>query len=422
MKTNNYSKSKAAFERALKVIPTGVHGHLGPVQGCAIPMNAFPVFAAKSEGSYFWDLDDNRFVDYMCAYGPNILGYNDKDVDAAAKEQLEEGNCTTMPFTKMIDMAEVLVDTVEMADWAFFAKNGGDVTSFALMIAKAATGRKKTILVKGNYHGVAPWTQKLGAPGIVEEDIANNIYVEWNNFDQLKKVVEDNKDEIACFMSTPYWHPVFADNILPDPGYWDKVRQLCTDNGIVLAIDDVRCGFRLDIKGSDYYYGFKADLMCFCKALGNGYNFSAITGVEALKDAASAVMYTGSYWLSAMPFAAGVATINKLKAIEGDKLMLEKGRQLTQGLKEKAKEYGFDLVISGEPSMWYMRIANDDSLMLHQEWVAECVKRGVFFTNHHNHFINCSLSDEDIDFTIQVAAQAFDIVAKNHPDQLISFD
>lgn len=411
MKLNDYRKSQKAFERALKYIPSGVYGHLGPSEGCAIPVTAYPSFCSRAKGAYFWDIDGNRFIDYMCAYGPNILGYNDDDVDNAAKQQLQLGNCTTMPFTNMIDMAEILVDTVEMADWAFFAKNGNDVTSFALMVAKAATGRSKTILVKGNYHGVASWTQKTGCPGIVEEDVHNNIYVDWNDFEQLKRVVEENKHNVACFMSTPYWHPVFTDSKLPDPDYWQKVRKLCTDNGIVLAIDDVRCGFRLDLKGSDYYYGFKADLMCFCKALGNGWNFSALTGIEALKGAVTSVMYTGSYWLSAIPFAAGIATIKKLRQIKADEMVLSKGRKLTKGLKEAARRNGFDLVISGEPSMWYMRIADDDSLMLHQKWVAECVKRGVFFSNHHNLFINCALSDEDIDFTLEVADEAFKVVA-----------
>jgi len=412
MKTNDYTKSKEAYQKALKYIPTGVYGHLGPSEGCAIPVSAYPSFVSKAKGTYFWDLDGNRFIDYMCAYGPNILGYNDAEIDAAAKAQMELGNCTTMPSTKMIDMAELLVDTVEMADWAFFAKNGGDVTSFALMVAKAATGRSKTILVKGNYHGVAPWTQKLGAPGIVKEDIENNIYVEWNNFEQLKQVVEENKDEIACFMSTPYWHPVFSDNVLPEKDYWQKVRKLCTENGIVLAIDDVRCGFRLDNKGSDYHYGFKADLMCFCKALGNGWNFSALTGVDSLKDAVSSVMYTGSYWLSAVPFAAGIVTVNKLRDINGAKIMTGLGKKLTDQLVDCAKSNNFNLVVSGEPSMWYMRIADDANMMLHQKWVAECVKRGVFFTNHHNLFINCALTDDDINFTIDVANEAFKTVNK----------
>lgn len=409
--TNSYARSAEQFQRALKVIPTGIHGHLGPAEGCMIPPSAFPRYAAKAKGSYFWDIDGNRFIDYMCAYGPNILGYNDPDVDAAVMRQLQEGNCTSVPFTNMIDLAELLVDTVEMADWAFFAKNGGDVTSLAVMVAKAATGRKKTILVDGNYHGVAPWTQKLGAPGITEEDVANNIYVHWNDFDELEQVVRENPDEIACFMSTPYWHPAFTDNQLPAKDYWQKVRKLCTDNGIVLAIDDVRCGFRLDMKGSDYHYGFKADLMCFCKALGNGYNFSALCGTDSLKEAVSSVSYTGSYWLSALPFAAGIATINKMRTIDAAKTASALGSKLTSGLVEVAKTEGFDLRISGEPSMWYMRIADDDSLMLHQQWVAECVKRGVFFTNHHNQFINCALSDEDIEFTLEVAAQAFRVVA-----------
>lgn len=418
MKTSSYPKSDAAFARALKVIPAGIYGHLGPTGGCAIPASAYPKFASRTEGAYFWDLDNNRYIDYMCAYGPNVLGYNDHDVEAAVRNQSQFGDCATLPLTTMVDMAELLVDTVAMADWAFFAKNGGDVTSLALMVAKAATGRTKTVLVKGNYHGVAPWTQKMGAPGVAEQDVSNNLYVEWNNIDQLRQVFTEYRGEIACFMSTPYWHPAFVDNVLPDPDYWQQVRQLCDEHGVVLAIDDVRCGFRLDIQGSDYHYGFKADLMCFCKALGNGYNFSALCGNDALRDAAASVFYTGSYWLSAVPFAAGLATINKLAHTEGVKTMNQLGTQLTTGLQDVANQHGFKLVISGEPSMWYMRIANDDSLMLHQQWVAECVKRGVFFTNHHNLFMNCAISNDDIQYTLDVAAEAFSVVAASNPSSI----
>jgi len=416
MKTNNYQKSGELFNRALKVIPTGVYGHLGPAESCFIPVDAFPFFSTHAKGPYFWDVDGNRFIDYMCAYGPNILGYNDPDVDAAVKQQMEKGNCVTSPSFAMVEMAEKLVDTVEMADWAFFAKNGGDVTSFALMIAKAATGKKKTIMVKGGYHGVAPWTQKIGHPGIVEEDITNNIYVDWNDIDQLEKVILANKDEIACFISTPYHHPVFEDNQMPAKGYWKKVRKLCTDNNIVLAIDDVRCGFRLDMKGSDHYFGFEADLMCFCKALGNGWNFSAICGSEKFRDAASSVMYTGSYWMSAVPFAAGKATIDKLDRLNAPEYLSKLGKKLQDGLVSSGKKHGFDLKVSGHPSMWFMRITNDDSFMIHQEWVSECVKRGVFFTNHHNLFMNCAMTEEDVKFTHEVAEEAFKVVRLNHPE------
>ena len=180
-----------------------------------------------------------------------------------------------------------------------------------------------------------------------------------------KRQIEANKGQIAILMATPYHHPIFEDNQLPADGWWAEVRKLCTENGIVLAIDDVRAGFRLDNRGSAAHYGFEADLQCYCKALANGWNVSALVGVESLKSAAGSVMYTGSYWLSAVPFAAGIATVRKLRELNGAQRMLALGRTLTDGLRAAGAEHGFDLRISGEPSMWYMRITNDDNLVLH---------------------------------------------------------
>ncbi len=411
-----FTKSQTEFQRATKVIPTGIYGHLGPANGCFIPTNAYPFYNSHAKGAYFWDLDGNRFIDYMCAYGPNVLGYNDEDVNEAVRKQMEKGDVVTSPSTKMIDFAEILVDTVEMADWAIFAKNGGDVTGIALMLARAATGRKKVILVKGGYHGIQPWTQNMGYPGVVDEDVVNNLYVPWNDYEAVEQIVKENPGEIACFMATPYHHPIFEDNEFPKNDYWAKIRKLCTDHGIVLAIDDVRAGFRLDMKGSDHYFGFKADLVAFCKSLANGWNVSALCGIDSLKEAASDVMYTGSYWLSAVPFAAGVATITKLKEMNGPQKMLDFGEKLTSGLVAAGKNHGFDLKISGAPSLWYMRITNDDSLSLHQEWVAECVRRGVYFANHHNLFINTAMSEEDLPYTLEVADEAFKIVKERHPE------
>ena len=406
-KINNYTKSREWFDRAVKVVPSGVYGHLGPAEGNFMPVTSFPLMGDRAQGSYFWDVDGNRFIDYMCAYGPNVLGYNDPDVDAAAMEQLKKGNCMTSPSYKMVEFAELLVDTVACADWAFFAKNGNDVTTAAIMTARAATHRKKIVFVNGYYHGVSPWTQKIDYPGIIPEDVANNLYIDWNDFDQLQKVFDDNKGEIAAFISTPYMHGNYLDNCLPADGYWKKVRELCTANGTVLIVDDVRCGFRLDLAGSDHYYGFEADLICFCKALANGYNVSALCGKDSLKNAVSSLSYTGSYWLSAMPFAAGIACINKMKELDTPRMFRELGLKLTDGLKEVAAANGFNMVVSGEPSLFYLRLADDDSLFIHQDWIQECVKRGIFFAGHHNHFINASLTEEDIKYTLDVADEAF---------------
>lgn len=407
MKTYEYPKSREWFNRATKVIPSGMYGHLGPAEGNFIPVTSWPLLGDHAKGSYFWDVDGNRFIDYMCAYGPNVLGYNDPDVDAAALEQMKKGNLFTSPSYKMVELAELMVDTVNCADWAFFAKNGNDVTTGAILVARAATHRKKIVFINGFYHGVSPWTQKIDYPGILPEDVANNLYIDWNDFDQLQKVFDDNKGEIAAFISTPYLHGNYFDNQLPADGYWKKVRELCTENGTVLIVDDVRAGFRLDLAGSDHFYGFEADLICFCKAIANGYNVSCLCGKDSLKSACSALSFTGSYWYSAVPFAAGIACINKMKALDTPKMFREKAIKLTDGLKEAAANNGFNLVVSGEPALFYLRLADDDSLFIHQDWIQECVRRGVFFAGHHNHFMNASLTDEDIAFTLEVADDAF---------------
>jgi glutamate-1-semialdehyde 2,1-aminomutase len=268
---------------------------------------------------------------------------------------------------------------------------------------------------------VAPWTQKVDYPGVLEEDVANNLYAPWNDYDALAEIFAQNKGQIAALISQPYWHGNFADNKLPADGFWQKVRALCSENETVLIIDDVRAGFRLDLAGSDNFFGFEADLICFCKAIANGYNVSALCGKEFLKNTVSGLTYTGSYWLSAVPFAAGIACIQKMKKLDLPKLLREKGEKLKSGLEETARKHGHVLRVTGAPALFYLRLedeagAKQDSapqaagtpkLMLHQRWIAEMVKRGVYVTNHHNHFLNYALGGEDIATTLAIADEAF---------------
>ena len=135
-----------------------------------------------------------------------------------------------------------------------------------------------------------------------------------------------------------------------------------------------------------------------------------------MKATASSVTYTGSYWMSAEPFAACLACIPKMKRLDTPTMFRKMGTELTQGLTEAANEHGFNLVVSGEPALFYLRIANDDSLMLHQEWIAECVSRGLFLASHHNHFMNAAVTDEDIKLAVEIAEDAFGVVAARHPE------
>jgi glutamate-1-semialdehyde 2,1-aminomutase len=410
MKTYTYQRSRELFQKATRLIPCGIYGHFSPAP--LIPPEHYPFYAEKAAGARFTDVDGNEFIDYMCAYGPMVLGYNHEGVDRAAAGQYKKGNCLSAPSPVMVELAERLVDTVTFADWAYFAKNGGDVTTYAIMVARKATGRKKIVLIKGGYHGVAPWTQGFGHHGIMEEDGRQIIRIPWNDIGALETVIEQNPGDIAGFMATPYHHPTFVDNEMPAEGYWQNVERLCRKHGIVLIVDDIRCGFRLDIRGSNEYFGFKPDLVCFCKALANGYPISALVGVEAIKNDAAKVFYTGSYWFSAAPMAAAIATLDEMKRIRATELMLSYGEKLRDGLITVAGRHGFNLKITGHPSMPYLRITDDPTLMLHQRWCGECTRRGAFFTSHHNWFVSTAHNQADLDLTLQIADEAFEAVKK----------
>jgi len=175
----------------------------------------------------------------------------------------------------------------------------------------------------------------------------------------MEKAYDACNGDVAALIAQPYDHGNFFDNRVASKEYWQGVREFCDKHHMLLIIDDVRAGFRLDLAGSDHYYGFKADLICFCKALANGYNMSAVCGREEFKATAASLSFTGSYWMSAEPFAACIACLDKMKRLDTPALFRRLGTKLTDGFKEAAKAHGFDLVVSGEPALFYLRIANE---------------------------------------------------------------
>lgn len=412
MKTYNYPKSQAVFKRAAKVIPCGIYGHYSPAPlGSAAD---FPLYTSRAKGSRFWDIDGNEFIDYICAYGPMVLGYNNPAVENAAMKQMKLGDCTTNAGTVMVDLAEYLVHMTPGMSWAFFAKNGGDVTNYSLMVARAATGRKKIVKISGGYHGVSPWMQAPGHNGTVEEDYANIISIPWNDVKAFESAIEAHPGDIAGFIATPHHVQTFIDNELPAKGYWKSIESLCRKNGIVLISDDIRHGFRHDLRGTSVYYGFKPDLICYCKAIANGHPISALIGTDEMKTYAASVFHTGSYWFQAVPMAAALASLKELKKMDGPSKMLAIGKKLLDGLVKIANSYGYNLLVSGTPSMPNLRITNDESMILHQEWCAECTKRGAYFVPHHNWFVSAAHTDSDIKKTLDIADEGFKVIKKRY--------
>ena len=310
-----------------------------------------------------------------------------------------------------------MIKTVNCADWAFFAKNGGDVTTLAVMVARHATGRKKIIMMKSCYHGVTQWCQTPGTPGVLDEEISNNLYAKFNDYDGLKALIEAHEGEIAGIISMPYNHISHYDNVLPDEDYWKKVRRLCDEKGIYLIIDDVRAGFRMDLAGSDHFFGIKADMLCLGKAIANGWNMAALVGVKKLKPVVEDMNYTGSFWLSSIPFAASVATLRKMRRINSVEIMQQIGRELTEGLRQVADSNDTLLSVTGLPSLFKIILKDpDESLIPHQQWIGEMVRRGVYISHFHNMFTNVMISKEDLQYTFDVADEALKITLRDHPE------
>ena len=171
MKYEQKSSDKL-FSRAKELIPGGIFGHYKYAV-----RNEGPKFFSKAKDAYFWDVDGNKFIDLICGWGPMILGYNNPIIDKAAQEQYSLGNTVSVASPVMIELAETLVDTVEIADWALFGKNGGDSTQLAVMISRQETGKDKVLKINGGYHGANGWMQREGSPGTIDSDYRGEIKV-----------------------------------------------------------------------------------------------------------------------------------------------------------------------------------------------------------------------------------------------------
>jgi glutamate-1-semialdehyde 2,1-aminomutase len=403
MSEERYKKSIQLFKRAAKVIPQGIYGHFTPVITGAM---ASPYYTAKAKGCRYWDVDGNEYIDYLCAYGPMVLGYNHPEVDEAADKQRKLANCTNHPGEIMVELAEHINKLIPMAEWVVFAKNGADVTNNSLLIARAHTGKRKIITVRGAYHGTAPWTE-ANHNGVLPEDRAHILSMDWGDLDGFNRLAHEYRGDIAGAIFTPYHHPTWADQVMPPKGFWEGVRKTCTKEGIVLILDDVRAGFRLDIRGSHEYFGFTPDISCYCKAIANGYPLSAMVGKEELRISASNVFYTGSFWGSAEPMAASLATLKILKRDNGVEKMKKMGELLKTGLEEMAQAHDLEISVTGPPAIPFITFKGGEDFRKNQLFGAESMKRGVFFHPHHNWFISAAHEKKDIEQSINVADEAF---------------
>jgi len=404
-----FSNSDALMERARKVIPGGIYGHQNPA---LLTRGAFPSFFARGQGSHIWDVDGNEYIDYMCSYGPIVLGHRHPKVEEAARRQSELGNCFNAPGPVWVELAEHLVSLTPFADWTVFARNGSDVCTWAIEVARHATGRPKIAMCEGAYHGTHSWCTPAPA-GVTAEDRANLVYFHFNDLPSLQARVDESNGQLAGVIISPFRHDAGHDQELPKPGFFQGVRELCDRNGMVLVLDDVRAGFRLHLGGSGELFGLRPDLATYCKAMGNGYPIAACVGRESLRKAATEVFFTGSYFTSTVPMAASLACLRELAATDGIARMRILGEKLRDGLLAQARDAKLEVTYSGPPAIPYMTFKDDrgrhDRAKL---FAGECARHGVYLAPRHNWFLSAAHTDQDIARTLDVTAGAFAAVRK----------
>ena len=393
--------------RAREVIPGGMYGH----QNASRLPEAYPQFFSHAQGCRIWDIDGNEYIDFMCSYGPVILGHRDPRVEAAAERQRSAADCQNGPSTVMVELAELLVAKVAHADWAMFAKNGTDATTLCLMIARASTQRRKVLVAEGAYHGAAPWCTPNPA-GTTAEDRAHLVRYRYNDLESVDRALADSAGDVAAILVSPFRHDAGFDQELASPGFAAGLRERCDSVGAALVLDDVRCGFRLHFGGSWEPLGVEPDLSAWSKAIANGYPLAAVTGNDRFREGATGLFVTGSFWFAAVAMAAAVATLERLEASDAVATMSEAGEKLRSGLAAQAAGHGLAIRQTGPAQMPYLSFVGDNDHTIASAFAASCVRGGVYLHPRHNWFLSAAHGAADIAAALAVTDGAFGEVAE----------
>jgi glutamate-1-semialdehyde 2,1-aminomutase len=398
----------ALRERAARVIPGGLWGHMR-VQG--LPPG-YPQFFQRAEGCRLWDADGREFIDFMCSWGPVVLGHHDLDVEAAADAQRRAGDTMNGPAPVLVELAEHFTGLVAHADWTIFAKNGTDATTICVTTARAATGRRKLLVARGAYHGAAPWCTPYPA-GVTAEDRAHLLHYRYNDIASLEQAAALAGSDLAAVLVSPIRHDYGVDLELPTPQFAQAVRVLCDRTGAALILDEVRTGGRVDLAGSWESFSVRPDLAAWSKAIANGHALAAVTGNDRLRDAAASIFVTGSFWCGAVAMAAALACLRKLQAADGIAHMRAMGQRLRDGLARQAAMHGFRIRQSGPPQMPLLLFDDDADAALGSAFCALALQRGVYLHPKHNMFLSVAHRPQDIDQALQATDSAFAALAKS---------
>ncbi len=363
-----------------------------------------PSYIDRGSGSHVWDVDGNEYIDYQMAIGPVSLGYCYETVDNAIIEQLKKGITFSMMSPLEVEVAELIREVVPNAEMVRFSKTGCDVTTAAVRLARAFTGREKVLCC--GYHGWHDWyigvtDRNKGIPQSAQ-DLSYTF--NYNDIDSVLSSIDENT---ACVILEPI---VFE---APRNNFLQELKDVCQRFGTLLIFDEMWTGFRLATGGAQEYFGVKADLACFSKAVANGMPISILSGrAEVMQLCEKDIFFFTTFGGEALSLAATKATITEIKGKNVTKQLSTQGKKLREGYNVIAEELGISGYTKCSGFDCRTIISFDASagnpLEMKSLVQQEMIKRGVLWGGFHN--MSYSHSDEDIVHTLSAYREALMIL------------
>ena len=347
--------SEQLFERAKKVLPGGVNSPVRAYRAVGMA----PRFITRADGAYIYDEDGKKYIDYVCSWGPMILGHNHPVIREAVERAVQDGLSFGAPTRREVDIAELMVELVPGVEMVRMVNSGTEAVMSALRLARGATGRDKLIKFEGCYHGhsdcmlVNAGSSALagGHPssaGVPVGAARDTLTAQFNDLDSVRELLEGNPGQVAAVIVEPVAANMGVVN--PAPGFLPGLRQLCDQHGALLIFDEVITGFRLALGGAQEYFGVKADLVTFGKIIGGGMPVGAYCGSRELLEQVAPcgpVYQAGTLSGNPVAMAAGLAQLTYLKEhpqVYAD--IAAKGEKLARGLRAAAAEAGVPVAIN----------------------------------------------------------------------------
>lgn len=417
------SASKRQIERARKVIPGGVNSPARAFGG----VGGDPVVMDRGQGPYLFDIDGNRYIDYIGSWGPHILGHQHPRVLAAIQEELSKGTSFGAPTALETDMAELVCDCVPSIEKVRMVNSGTEATMSSIRVARGYTGRNKIIKFAGCYHGhVDSLLVQAGSgalthgvpssPGVPEGCTQDTISLEYNDVGQLQETFAKQGSEIACVILEPVVGNMGT--VIPDQEFLQACRDLCTEHGAVLIFDEVMTGFRLALGGAQERFGITPDMTALGKIIGAGMPVGAYGGKAEIMSVVSPegpVYQAGTLSGNPVAMASGLAALRQLRDEPPYEKLEEMGQRLAAGLGQAAEKAGIPHQVAQVGSMLTLffndqpvrnySVSSKNNTELFAKFFHGMLDEGMYLpcSQYEAWFVSAAHTDDDIDRTIQAA-------------------